>query len=825
VFQLRKLLGPEASALIETHSPGYRLKLSEEQLDATRFERLVAAAADDLAGGRDVHASTRLREALALWRGPALADLADAPYAQAAIGHLEELRLTAVERRIEADLRLGEDGALIGELEALVVAHPLREQFRAQLMTALYRTGRHAEAVTLYHEGRRALVDELGIEPSAQLRRLASLMLRQDSSLELPATARRKPERAARNPYKGLRAFVEDDAEDFFGRERLTSDLIARLGADRFLAVVGPSGSGKSSVVLAGLVPALRTGVIPGSARWKVAVATPGAYPLEELEAALLRVAANAPPSLIEQLGADELGLLRAVKRILPQDDTELLLVVDQLEEVFTLVEDEARRTHFLSLIERAVRDPRSRLRVVVTLRADFYDRPLVYRDFAGLMRDRIETVLPLSPDELERAITRPVDGVGVDLEDGLLSSIVADVVDEPGALALLQYALTELYERRDGATLPRAAYREIGGISGALAGRAEALYEERSATGREAVRQLFLRLVTLGDSVDTRRRVQRAELESLAVDQPELAAAIDAFGAARLLSFDRDPRSGAPTVEVAHEALLVEWTRLQDWIAAARENLRAHRRLSSAAAEWHEGGRDPSALLRGTQLVRFESWAGESGLAQTELEREYVHASIAARAAEAAQEEQRRLREAALERRSVNRLRALVGVLAAAAAAAAALTVVAFHQSGISRHQARIATSRQLAAAAVANLDVDPERSILLGLRAIETTGDSDHALPEAVEALHRAVAASRVVRTIRLARRPARPASADDRSPRFTTPRRRSSLAPARPTSSPAVPTAAVWRSQALHTPPCGTRRPVGACSRSRGQARCGT
>jgi WD40 repeat protein/DNA-binding SARP family transcriptional activator len=749
VSQLRKLLGPEAGALLETRSPGYVVRIEPDQLDAARFERLFTAGSDDLAGGEDLRAATRLREALALWRGPPLADLAYAPYAQPAIGRLEELRLTALERRIETDLRLGHEGTAIGELEGLVAEHPLREQFRAQLMVALYRSGRHAEAVSLYHEGRRMLVDELGIEPSAQLRRLASLILRQDSSLE-PRAAPQAPTPTARNPYKGLRAFAEDDAQDFFGRERLTSDLIARLSAERFLAVVGPSGSGKSSVVLAGLVPALRTGAIPGSARWKIVVTIPGAYPLEELEATLLRIAVNPPPSLIEQLAADELGLLRTVKRILPDDGSELLLVVDQLEEVFTLVEDDARRAHFLSLLERAVRDPRSRLRVVVTLRADFYDRPLVHRDFGELLRDRVETVLPLSPEELERAITGPAVGVGVDLEDGLLSSIVADVVDEPGALPLLQYALTELYERRDGATLTRAAYEEVGGISGALAGRAEALHQELSPAGREAVRQLFLRLVTLGESVDTRRRVQRAELDSLDVDHAQLTAALDAFGAARLLSFDRDPRSGAPTVELAHEALLGEWARLQDWVASARENLRAHRRLSAAAAEWHDGGRDPSMLMRGRQLERFESLAEEAGLAQTEHEREYIDASVRARSAEAAEEEERRAREAELERRSVNRLRALVGVLACAALVAAGLTIFAFDQSSNSKRQARVATARQLAAASVANLDVDPERSILLALRAAETTGGGSRALPEAVEALHRAVAASRVVRTI---------------------------------------------------------------------------
>src|SRR5262249_10504046 len=292
VSQLRKLLGPDAGAVLETRSPGYVLHVEPEQLDAARFERLVGAASDDLADGKDARAAELLREALALWRGPALADLAYAPYAQPTVGRLEELRLTALERRIEADLRLGRNGALIGELEGLVAEHPLREQFRAQLMLALYRSGRHAEAVGLYHDGRRALVDELGIEPSANLRRLASLILREDGSLGAPvSSAVTEHEQTGRNPYKGLHPFVEEDAVDFFGRERLTGDLVARLSTERFVAVVGPSGSGKSSVVLAGLVPAVRAGAIPGSARWRIVVTTPGAYPLEELEAALLRTA------------------------------------------------------------------------------------------------------------------------------------------------------------------------------------------------------------------------------------------------------------------------------------------------------------------------------------------------------------------------------------------------------------------------------------------------------------------------------------------------------------------------------------------------------
>lgn len=274
------------------------------------------------------------------------------------------------------------------------------------------------------------------------------------------------------NPYKGLRAFGEADARDFFGREVLTGRLLARLQEpipeNRFLAVVGPSGSGKSSVVLAGLLPAVRRGALPGADRWFVQNVIPGAHPFEELEAALLRVAVNPPTSLLAQLQEDPRGLVRAVKRVLPDDPaTELLLVIDQFEEVFTLVADEATRAHLLASLEAAVTEPRSRLRVVVTLRADFYDRPLLYPVLGELLRQRMEVVLPLTVEELEEAIVQPARRVGVALEPELVATIVRDVGEQPGTLPLLQYALTELFEQRAERTLTLETYRTNGGCWG----------------------------------------------------------------------------------------------------------------------------------------------------------------------------------------------------------------------------------------------------------------------------------------------------------------------------------------------------------------------
>ena len=233
----------------------------------------------------------------------------------------------------------------------------------------------------------------------------------------------------------------------------MTQQLLARLGEggdlDRFLAVIGPSGSGKSSVVKAGLIPALRRGALLGSENWFVVELLPGPHPLEELEAALLRIAVNPPESLLPQLREDKRGLLRAIHRSLPADeDVELVLVLDQFEEVFTLVEDEAERAHLLDSLVEAVLAERSRVRVIVTLRADFIDKPLRYVDFGELMQRRSELVLPLTPDEMERAIVGPAERVGLRLEAGLPEAISADVIDQPGALPLLQYALTELFER-----------------------------------------------------------------------------------------------------------------------------------------------------------------------------------------------------------------------------------------------------------------------------------------------------------------------------------------------------------------------------------------
>jgi WD40 repeat protein/serine/threonine protein kinase len=566
------------------------------------------------------------------------------------------------------------------------------------------------------------------------------------------------PRGEIRNPYKGLRAFVEADADDFFGREQVTERLVRRLErsepTSRFLAVVGPSGSGKSSVVRAGLVPALRRGVLQGSDRWYVIEMLPGAHPFDELESALLRVAVDPPSSLMELLARDELGLADAVDRVLPDPDGELLIVLDQLEEVFTLVHDGDERMRFLDCIRAAVLAPGSRIRVVATLRADFYDQPLSVAGFGDLLAARNEAITPMAAEELELAIVAPAERAGLVVEPMLLAAMIGDVAEQPGALPLVQFALTELAEGAADGLLTIDAYRGVGRVSGALARRADQLFDAMNEDGQLACRQLFLRLVTLGEgSEDTRRRVRRAELLAL-TDAQTMDAVIEAFGRHRLLSFDRDPSTREPTVEIAHEALLRVWRRLGGWIDEARDDIRTQRQLAAAAAEWQASDRDPSFLLRGARLEQIGAWTDATTLALTDIDRAFVDASILAHDEERAAEQERSSKERALERRSARRLRGLVAVFALAALVAASLTVVATNQSGRAgreadraERQARIATARELAAAAVANLEVDPELSVLLATEAVETTRSSDGTvLPEGEEALHRALVASRL-------------------------------------------------------------------------------
>ena len=536
------------------------------------------------------------------------------------------------------------------------------------------------------------------------------------------------------NPYKGLRPFQEADALDFFGREALTAQLLNQIDKSRFLAVVGPSGSGKSSAVKAGLIPALREGSLPGSENWYIAEMVPGTHPLEELELALWPLAVDPPPSLVEAMSRDSRGMLRTIRRILPaEEDAQLLLIIDQFEELFTMVENDGRRNHFLDSLIETINAPRSPVRVLVTMRADFFDRPLQHQPLAELFKKHTELVLPLNQDELTWAIQEPARRSGVGFGDGLMATIVSDVIGQPGALPLMQYALTELFEARRDRMLSLPAYKEIGGVLGALARRADQIYDQLSPEEQVSTRQLFLRLLTLGEGIeDTRRRVRLSELEDLlldpvaGMDQKPLTAAINQFGAARLLTFDHDPLTREPTVEVAHEALLREWNRLRRWLEESRGDIRLQRALAAAAAEWQAAGHDPGYLLRGPRLSQFEGWAEETTLSLTQVEQAYLQAGLEQRRQRQTAEETRRQKEletaqqlaqseaqrAAEQEKASSRLRHRAYFLVGALAIALVLAVVALfagfqaaNNAAVAERSAAESNSLALASAAQAAL------------------------------------------------------------------------------------------------------------------------
>ncbi len=549
------------------------------------------------------------------------------------------------------------------------------------------------------------------------------------------------------NPYKGLRAFEQADAVDFYGRDTLIAQLVARFQggekAQRFLAVVGPSGSGKSSVVKAGLVPALRDGALPGSRNWFVAEMVPGDNPLRELEAALLSVAVNPAADLTGLLRAGERGILAAVERILPPEpQIELLLVIDQFEETFTQVLADANRRFFLRSLTTAVTAPDSRLRAVITLRADFYDRPLLYEGFGALIRERTEVVLPLSTAELEQAIVGPAQRVGLLAEPNLVTAIIADVNEQPGALPLLQYALTEIFERREGQRLSLRAYQDSGGVTGALARRAEEVYLMLGEEGQAMTRQLFLRLISLSEGMeDTRRRLHWAEVASLARDFPVVEAVLDAFTRYRLLTLDRDPATRESTVEVAHEALIREWARLREWLDDNRVGVQLQRLLGAAAQEWYEADQDPGFLLKDARLAQFEEWAAATTLQLTAEEKAFLVASLAEREKQEALEGERRAREQALERRARTWLLGLVGVLAMATVIALLLTYFASAQRQIA--EARLSEIQSLSITENAQRaldDGDGDLALALALSAVPAMDSEEPVLPQARQTLYRA-------------------------------------------------------------------------------------
>ena len=455
-------------------------------------------------------------------------------------------------------------------------------------------------------------------------------------------------------PYKGLQSFDEADAEHFLGREQLTARLVGRLRQNPFLAVVGASGSGKSSLVRAGLVPALRGGQpladggLPptGSSRWAIRLLTPTAHPLDALAVAL--TGPDAPPdaaaALAAQLAADSGALAAAARGLLAAEDRpRLLLVIDQFEEVFALARDAAeRRALFDNLV--AALDPAADhpLSVVVALRADFYARFAEHDGLRDLIARHQEYIGAMSRDELFRAIVAPAARGDWKLQEGLVELMLDDAGDEPGALPLLSHALLETWRRRRGRTMTLSAYAESGGVRGAIAKTAETIFQQQlTAEQRPIARAIFVRLTELGERADdgtpdTRRRALFSELITRATDPQMLDAVLRILVDARLITTGVVPPTDTQVVEVAHEALIREWPTLRAWLGQDREGLIRHRQLTQDVNDWLKLGRDPGALYRGARLARVLEWTADPSDPLSLTEVEFLDASRAAAAREA---------------------------------------------------------------------------------------------------------------------------------------------------------------------------------------------
>ncbi|PKV82988.1 helix-turn-helix domain-containing protein [Streptomyces sp. TLI_146] len=499
------------------------------------------------------------------------------------------------------------------------------------------------------------------------------------------AAVRTEKEADGPAPYRGLARYEPSDATLFFGRDTLTNDLTTLVARERVSVVIGPSGSGKSSLLRAGLIPRLQhpdpdhtTGIPIAALR----ICTPGPHP------------ANTHAKLFTSCDTAATG----------EGDADTVVIVDQFEEVFTLCQDADEREAFLDLILTA-REPGSRLRVVLGVRADFYSHCLHHARLVDVLREAALPVGPMSPDELREAITKPATAQGLIVERALTTRLIDDVCAEPGALPLMSHALLETWRHRTGRTLTLDAYQIAGGLDGAVGHTAETLYATLDHHQATLTRQILLRLITPGDNApDTRRPIERTELD---FDSPsDTTAVLEALAHARLITLDDDH------IDLAHEALITAWPRLRTWIDEARARLRLHRQLTDAARTWQQLGRDAGEVWRGPRLTAAETafpGAGQHDELNV-LEREFLTASLAART---------QAQHAAA--RSRRRTRTLLATLAALVTLALLAGTIAWQQNRSRAEQHRESVARSAAALAESLRLTDPQTAMHLSLAAWE--------------------------------------------------------------------------------------------------------
>jgi WD40 repeat protein len=603
--------------------------------------------------------------------------------------------------------------------------------------------------------------------PTIQARFIAPLCLEDEPRavarlIELASEVRREDAPApGLCPYKGMDYFDEVDADLFVGREALTEkltgevlELVPKMGLNNngFIAIVGASGSGKSSLVRAGLVPALRWN--KASANWTIHVLTPSVHPLENLATTLaIDASLAATAELMDDLDRDQRTLSLFIKReIKTNSSSYLLLVIDQFEELFALCHSDNERSAFIDNLLTAAFDPDVKAIIIITLRADFYAHCAGYPQLRQALAKHQEYIGVMKDEEMRRAIEEPARRGHWELEPGLVDLILHDVGHEPGALPLLSHALLETWQRRRGRTLTFSGYASSGGVRGAIAETAEAVFTDQFTHEQQIIaRRIFLRLTELGDETatgDTRRRATFNELILKPEQKDATQAVLKALADARLITTCEN------SVQVAHEALIREWPTLRSWLEDNREGLRLHRQLTEATQEWLAAGSEADILFRGARLAQAREWAEAHVEDLNVQEQEFLAASVASSEREIAEREAARQREleavqklAVSERKradaekeraeaqlqTTRRLRIRSFFIAGSGVLAVILAILAFFAWQQAASQADINLSLSLASAARQQYLVGQrDLALALAMKAVEISQD-----PEAVKAL----------------------------------------------------------------------------------------
>jgi WD40 repeat protein/DNA-binding SARP family transcriptional activator len=740
---LRKVIGDQNTdtnfILVDRQSLQFNPE-SNYELDANNFNKLVGSGNDALS---DI---SKVEEAISLYSGDFMEgfSLSDsAIFEEWMLVSREALQRKALQALQHLtgyyQQRGNHDRALELALHQIEM-EPFQETAHQQAMWLWALSGRRNEALAHYENFQSTLKAELGVPPLKQTQEMYQQLL--DGNIPSPPTEtlilRREPKSVGESPYRGLAAFREEDADFYHGRERFVQQLVEALKRRSLVGVIlGSSGAGKSSVVHAGLIPRLRE-----EREWLILEFRPGGHPFEALANALVRVLEPnmgeadrliEAHKLADALISGELPLMNTLEQILTKQPKgfRLLLVLDQFEELYTLSSESENRNQFIDMMIEVAGLGGARqtapLVLLMTLRADFMGQVLSHRPLADALQDGTFILGPMNREELQAAIQNPAEKQGAAFEAGLVNRILDDVGEEPGNLPLLEFALTLMWEQLDEGWFTHAAYENIGRVEGALARYAEKIYAGLGMDEQEKAKRIFIQLVQPGQGTeDTRRIATRLEL---GVDNWSL---IQELADKRLVVTGRN-EDGQETVELVHEAMILGWNRFRRWMDADRGFRIWQEGLRAAIRGWQASDKDEGALLRGAPLTQANAWLEERRIDLSGMEIDYIQVSMA-------------LQEKEQLRREKRRRRTIIA-LASGLLITIILGVFAGGQWRRAEDERDIALSRELAAAASSNLNLDPELSILLAMSAVSEPLSARLPVPrEAEEALHTALLSSRL-------------------------------------------------------------------------------